>query len=115
MQHHSQDPGYSASPQPEIRFWRMQHKLTTRIFLAVYFGGPKIRPPSWPANADTVTVSEKLAAKNRPCNGPLENNKQFKKLSFFLAFSFLPIFTPFFAQILSVMEGNKSDLILKRI
>ncbi|RNA09624.1 P2X purinoceptor 4 [Brachionus plicatilis] len=25
MQHHSQDPGYSASPQPEIRFWRMQH------------------------------------------------------------------------------------------
>ncbi|RNA10486.1 hypothetical protein BpHYR1_044172 [Brachionus plicatilis] len=20
--HHSQDPGYSASPQPEIRFWR---------------------------------------------------------------------------------------------
>ncbi|RNA28811.1 hypothetical protein BpHYR1_016462 [Brachionus plicatilis] len=27
MQHHSQDPGYSASPQPEIRFWRMQHNL----------------------------------------------------------------------------------------
>ncbi|RNA18653.1 hypothetical protein BpHYR1_040037 [Brachionus plicatilis] len=27
MQHHSQDPGYSASPQPEIRFWRMQHNI----------------------------------------------------------------------------------------
>ncbi|RNA25701.1 hypothetical protein BpHYR1_035409 [Brachionus plicatilis] len=27
MQHHSQDPEYSASPQPEIRFWRMQHNI----------------------------------------------------------------------------------------
>ncbi|RNA24354.1 hypothetical protein BpHYR1_027193 [Brachionus plicatilis] len=27
MQHHSQDPGYSASPQPGIRFWRMQRNI----------------------------------------------------------------------------------------
>ncbi|RNA03787.1 hypothetical protein BpHYR1_006025, partial [Brachionus plicatilis] len=30
--------------------------LAARIFLAVYFGGPKIRPPSWPVKWPQKTV-----------------------------------------------------------
>ncbi|RNA42657.1 hypothetical protein BpHYR1_026229 [Brachionus plicatilis] len=46
--------------------------LATRIFLAVYFGGLKIRPPSWPVKwpQKTVRVMDRfvLAASNtNPC------------------------------------------------